>query len=487
MLSSNVLSANNKSEPEVQVCLFLFMFCLVANVSTATAAVPTNYKCLRNFYVSSLNGNDKYDGFSPQTAWKTLQRPDSDVRPGDCVNVSDGVYAQSSEWRPSRGGNTNRPDGYVVYRSAHKWGAKITGTRTGHFLVRPLGSFLIFDGFELDGSDGVQDYALGSNPLIDPHSRGHTEGEPGTVGGSQGHHIGVFNMHIHDFAGGGISLNNNDYFTIWKNVVHDTSRKSPYQESGISVWQPHAIYNYKTTGYYDDEKFHIKILNNISYHNYTSDALKEDHTDGNGIIIDAWKHNQSPPYDIYPYSGLVQGNLVYANGGKGIQVTFSVNVTIANNTAIGNNRDPLSSSTWRGEINVALADNVTVINNVMLATPVPSQPQQRYNTAAFEGAAGQDNSNVLWINNLTFNTASNAASFNASSPTRSKRIIADFQAANPLDGVEPRVLEKDVSIFKIGLPLTGSPILCAGTPTPEFPPVSLSGAEQPSTPNVGAW
>ena len=83
-------------------------------------------------------------------------------------------------------------------------------------------------------------------------------------------------MHIHDFAGGGISLNNNDYFTIWKNVVHDTSRKSPYQEFGISVWQPHTVYNYKTTGYYDDEKFHIKILNNISYHNYTSDALKEE-------------------------------------------------------------------------------------------------------------------------------------------------------------------------------------------------------------------
>ena len=77
----------------MQVYLFLFMFCLVANASTATAAVPTNYKCLRNFYVSNLNGNDKYDGLTPQTAWKTLQRPDGDVRPGDCVNVSDGVYA----------------------------------------------------------------------------------------------------------------------------------------------------------------------------------------------------------------------------------------------------------------------------------------------------------------------------------------------------------------------------------------------------------
>ncbi len=297
-------------------------------------------------------------------------------------------------------------------------------------MVRPLASFLIFDGFELDGSGGVQDAALASNPLTDPHSPGHAEGEPGTVGGSQGHHIGVFNMHVHDFGGGGINLNQNDYFTIWKNVVHDTSKTSPYQESGISVWQPHAIYDYKPTGAYDDEKFHIKILNNISYDNYITDAVKEDHSDGNGIIIDAWKHEQSPPFDIYPYEGLVQGNLVYANGAKGIQVAFSANVTLANNTAIGNNRDRLCSTTWRGEINVDLSDNVQVINNVMLATPDLSHPRLKYNTATFEGATTRNNANVIWKNNLTFNTANNDLPFKADAPTGTKRIIADFQSAN---------------------------------------------------------
>ncbi|PWU02813.1 MAG: hypothetical protein C5B53_01240 [Candidatus Melainabacteria bacterium] len=474
-------------EKRMRFFLILSVFSLAPIADEANAAVPTTYTCLRNFYVSDLNGNDNNDGHTPRTAWKTLQRPDRDVRAGDCVIVADGTYAQSWEWRSSYGGNTNRPDGYVVYRAAHKWGAKITGTSKGYNLVRPLGSFLIFDGFELDGSGGVQGAAFASDPSTDPHSQGHTEGTPGTVGGSQGHHIGVFNMNIHDFAGAGISLTNNDYFTIWKNVVHDTSKRSPYQESGISVWQPHAIYNFKPTGSYDVEKFHIKILNNISYNNYTSDAVKEDHSDGNGIIIDAWKHDQTPPYDTYPYEGLVQGNLVYANGGKGIQVAFSANVTVANNTAIGNNRDPLSSATWRGEINVALSDNVTVINNVMLATPDPSEPRQQHNTAAFEGATGRDNSSVLWTNNLTFNTANNDACFNASAPTLRARIIADFQAANPLMGVDPKVFASNVNVFKIGLPAPGSPVLFAGTPTPEYPPVSLSGAAQSDRPNIGAW
>ena len=338
--------------------------------------------------------------------------------------------------------------------------------------MRPLNSFLIFDGFELDGSGGVQYTAFASIPRIDPHLQGHTEGEPGTVGGSQGHHIGVFNMHIHDFPGGGIVLAQNDYFTIWKNVIHDTSKKSPYHESGISVWQPHAIYKFKQKSSYDKEKFHIKILNNISYGNYTGDAVKEDHTDGNGIIVDAWKHNQTPPYDIYPYSGLVQGNLVYGNGGRGIQIFYSVNVTIANNTAIGNNWDPLSSTTWRGEITVAVSDNVSVVNNVMLATPDPSRPQQQRNTAGFEGAVGRDNADVIWTHNLTFNTASSAASFNASAPTMTRRIIAEFEAANPLSGVEPKVLANDASAFKIGFPLPDSPVLGAGVPTPDYPPVS---------------
>lgn len=468
-------------------CLAIVVPLLLCFCGAASAAVPTNYACLRNLYVDGTTGSDGNDGLTRRTAWKTLQRPDRDVRAGDCVNVADGTYAQRLEWQPSRGGNANRSNGYVVYRSTNKWGAKITGTANAIFLVRPMGSFLIFDGFELDGSGGVQNAALASNPSIDPHSAGHLEGEAGTAGGSQGHHIGAFNLHVHDFAGGGINLNNNDYFTIWRNVVHDTSKLSTYQESGISVWQPHAIYNYRPNSPDDNEKFHIKIMNNISYGNYISPAVKGDHSDGNGIIIDAWKHDQTQPNDIYPYEGLVQGNLVYANGAKGIQVFESVNVTIANNTAIGNNFDPLNPSTWRGEINVALSDNVTVVNNVMCAMPDISQRQQHNDTAGFEGALGRNNVNVIWSNNLTFSTLGSDSTFKASAPTMESKIIADFQARNPLKGTDPKVLAGNVSAFHIGSPLLGSPVLGAGTPTPEYPPVSLSGAPQPSPPNIGAW
>ncbi len=363
---------------------------------------------------------------------------------------------------------------------------RFTGAPNSNVLINVLSSFLIFDGFELDGG-GVKEYAFSSDPSVDPHSAGHAEKDPGTAGGSVGHHIGVFNMHIHDVGGGGVSLNSNDYFTIWNNVVHDTSRTSAYQESGISVWQPHAIYDYKPEGPYDDEKFHIKILNNIAYHNYISEAVKEDHTDGNGIILDAWKHDQSPPFDVYPYEGLVQGNLAYGNGGRGIQVVYSRNVTVANNTAFGNNWDRLSSLYPRGEINVFLSDNVLVINNLMAATPDLSHPQLKYNTGGFQGSMKKNNENVVWKNNLTFNTITNETPFNADEPMGTRKIIAEFQASNPLNGVDPKIMPSDVSGARIGAPLPGSPALGAGADTPGYPPVSLSGAKQPSPPNIGAW
>ena len=60
------------------------------------------------------------------------------------------------------------------------------------------------------------------------------------------------------------------------------------------------------------------MRNNISHDNMT--RIAGEHTDGNGIIIDyfnqPWDANPVP----YKYPTLVENNLVYENGGKGIHV-----------------------------------------------------------------------------------------------------------------------------------------------------------------------
>ena len=45
------------------------------------------------------------------------------------------------------------------------------------------------------------------------------------------------------------------------------------------------------------------------------------------------------PVSNYTFPTLVENNLVYSNGGKGIQIQLSDNVTIRNNTAYHNNLD----------------------------------------------------------------------------------------------------------------------------------------------------
>ena len=47
---------------------------------------------------------------------------------------------------------------------------------------------------------------------------------------------------------------------------------------------------------------------------------------------------------VYPYQTLVMGNASYYNGGRGIHVFRSSNVTVANNTVFNNNTDTCLAS-----------------------------------------------------------------------------------------------------------------------------------------------
>ncbi|NJK87032.1 MAG: DUF1565 domain-containing protein [Bacteroidales bacterium] len=65
-------------------------------------------------------------------------------------------------------------------------------------------------------------------------------------------------------------------------------------------------------------------------------------TDGNGIILDDFHCSQS--WDIgqtggvnYPHASLIENNLCYNNGGRGIHIFNSDNATIRNNTCYYNN------------------------------------------------------------------------------------------------------------------------------------------------------
>jgi serralysin len=225
----------------------------------------------------------------------------------------------------------------------------------------------------------------------------------------------------------------------------------------------------------DTEPFHIEIANNIVYNNRETNIIPGPHSDGNGIIIDDWLDTQEPPYTAYPYQGLVQSNLVTGNGGKGIQVYLSANVTVANNTVFGNNLDVLINGIWRGELNNAASHTISWINNIAWSQPIPGDPVLKYNTSVLMASfADYSQANVTFSSNLTFNGQSGNPS--ASLPTAA--LLSAFAAQNKA-GVNP--------LLENLQPKGQSPALASGLPTPNFPPVSLWGTMMRTPPDIGAY
>lgn len=449
--------------------LFIFALLAIGFGGAPGASVlsgSASYVCARNFYVDGAAGSDTANSGSQTSPWKTIQFANDSGRlwPGDCVNVAAGTYVQSGGGgiglMLNRGGNSNTTTGYVAYIGAANHTTHITGNPDVFNLVRIPGSYIILDGFDLDGTS-TQDYVVSNNPVAQV---------------TAGHHLMILNNLIHESGGGGVGFAHSDYFTIFGNKIYNTCGKNPTQESGISIYEPQPVANFHSTLIADTAPFHIEIANNFVYDNAESNAIPSPHSDGNGIIIDDWLDTQEPPFTAYPYQGLVQSNLVTGNGGKGIQVYLSANVTIANNTVFNNNLDKLNNGTWRGELNNAASHTISWFNNIAWSVPIADDPVLKYNTAVLMATyANYSQANVAFTSNLSFNGQNGIPG--ASLPNAA--LLAAFAAQNKA-GVNP-LLDNKLQ------PKGSSPALASGVPTPNFPPVSLWGNFMKSPPDIGAY
>ncbi len=178
------------------------------------------------------------------------------------------------------------------------------------------------------------------------------------------HHITVASNVIHDAGGNGVNAVAADYVTISHNIVYGNANDTTLAfGSGISILGSVDIDN--NTG--------VKMIidGNIVYANTNTPSCATDeclatwsNSDGSGIILD---DNDRVRWGGEPYRGatLISNNVVHHNGGRGIHIYKSRNVTITGNTAYLNNQDPYEGS-WRpGEINVLVASNIGVYNNIL--------------------------------------------------------------------------------------------------------------------------
>ena len=169
-----------------------------------------------------------------------------------------------------------------------------------------------------------------------------------------------------DFGCSGIGSIQTDYLIIENNRVFGNSRRSPWQCSGISIYQAinfdhaegaHNIIRRNIV--YDN--MNIVVDNKITY--YDSGGKT---TDGNGIIVDDTRHTQGGLADL-AYDGLtlIENNVVFDNGGRGIQIFKSDHVLVRNNTSYHNVKDPnIEFGSSQGEFMAVYASDVRFINNI---------------------------------------------------------------------------------------------------------------------------
>ena len=336
-------------------------------------------------YYVSPNGRDSNDGRSFVTAWRTVNyavdaRSGSPVAAGDTVVVLPGTYTEEVSF--SRSG---QPQASITLKSLFAGAALLRPPFRAYSTLRVTGSYVAVVGLDVQGGAG---HAI----------------DGGNVAGGRAirnHHVLIANNHVHDSGGGGIEMAWGDYYTIDGNLSERNCATNPYHTSGISIYQPHAVDT--APGFHNVVRFNVSRLN-------TEGPSIRDHTDGNGIIIDDANNTQAGPGQSSPYrfATLVEGNLAYGNGGKGLQIAWSNYVTARDNTLYKNNHDNAISGTWRGELSNNFSSFNTLSNNIMVADPAinPNNTAIGDQTVPAKWPA----SGAKWIANLTFNGTPGAPS-----------------------------------------------------------------------------
>jgi serralysin len=392
----------------------------------------------RTFYVAEWGNNSNLG--TKNSPFKTISAAISlipDLGANDVLIVMPGTYREQVVL--NKGGDVN---GYLTVKSLVKHAAQIRSPKNSYSAITILKDYVVVDGFDVQGEgDG---HGIDATFLDgDPNNRGT-------------HHIAIFNNRSHNNAGSGIGVAFGDFYLIVGNICCQNCRTNKYQGSGISLYEARPVADL-TAG------FHNVVLNNICFGNRVVDLPgnpEPPHSDGNGIIIDDFRNTQLPDVgqlksrksaSNYVFNTLVENNLAYGNGGKGIHIFLSDNVTVRNNAAHWNNHDELNPGTWRGELSNVFGSNNIWVNNIGISNPAINGS----NTAIGEF----ESTNCVWFNNITFNGVPGERSVTTSKENPS---LSTKDPYCNIFGADPLLADPDGGTGSFR-PKSGSPALNAGT------------------------
>jgi hypothetical protein len=394
--------------PVVLTAIFFISFVvslLNINPAYAQTRAPTT------LYVSPQGSGE--GGLTEQTAFKTIGEVIGVTIPGDTVLVMNGTYTTPDFRNPiAYISVSGKPDAWITYKAYPGHRPKIKSRNIT--AIRIVGaSYIIIEGFEVEGSRSEISFEEADRLLCDePDSServnmAHGNGidivadydNPDQIS----HHIIVRNNRVYNFGASAIGSQRADYLTIENNIVYENAFYSPYDTSGISLYQQRDL---ELIPAEQAGKILKNIIRgNISYGNKNLfgfargfDGKNCDRTaaisDGNGIIIDDFLNTQNkiPRFDKRPYRGrtLVENNIVYGNGGRGINIYSTNHVDVVNNTSYQNGLTGADFS----EVSSIDAADVRYLNNIIYALS-----DRKVNSV---GGALSDAKSVRYDNNLIF-------------------------------------------------------------------------------------
>jgi parallel beta-helix repeat protein len=429
----------------------------VTPTNPPATATPQGGATGATYYVSG-NGNDTDTGRSETQAFRTLQKAADQTQPGDTVLVMNGEYTY-----PDPNNNiltinrSGTPDKWITYAAYPGHTPKLKSRNWQAISVQGVG-YIVIEGFTIEGNRDEITYeeALAQKDnLNSPLTAGNCIGVSTVYNdpNKRSHHIMIRKNTVSKCPGAGIYTNHADYITIEDNVVYDNAFYSPYATSGISNYQ----------NWNSDQSTGVKMIirRNVIYRNQNlvpfyysnSDPNKRNITDGNGIIIDDGRNTQDFSGNKgRPYTGrtLIENNLVYENGGRGIHVFLSDNVDIINNTTYRNSAHP---DIKEGEITAIWADDVRVYNNIISA-----RSDRPANMIAGTPGTPAGSETITFDYNLVYS----GTGFTSDQP-------------NNKVGVDPQFVDVDARDFTLQ---PESPAIDAGSSDPAAPD-DLAGARRP--------
>jgi parallel beta-helix repeat protein len=384
--------------------------CTTAAPRSSEAAVSPDYEPLEpqgtgNIYYVSGTGDDGNTGRSTTQAFRTLQRAADLTQPGDTVFAMNGVYTSPANTTTLDIRTSGTPGNWIRYRAYPGHTPKLQLASNWSGIGVSGASYILVEGFTVQGNAAsitLEEAQREQNNLNNPRTISNCIGVANhfQVPSQRPHHIVIRGNTVLDCPGGGIYSNYADYLQIEDNVVARNAFYSPYGNSGISVYQNCDI----------DTVTGVKIIirRNITYKNENkipfyflnpSDPSQRFLTDGNGIIVDDTRNTQQfagQPCGPNPYRGttLVENNVSYDNGGRGIHVFSSDNVLVRYNTVYQNSRS--SAPGLCCDLTASEASNVRFYSNIVVSRSDRNATN-----------ASNVTSNIRFANNLYFGSTGN--------------------------------------------------------------------------------